>query len=446
MKRAVSLALRPSAASRRVLDRCAWARRKAFNAALAWHRAERTASRPVPGEFATAAWLRAWRVTEAVDTPDLSTVPARVFEYVAEDIERAWRAAQRMQQGVPRFARFDPLVGGFAVDGAIVVTATHIRLPRLGELRLMPHVRPGAHARQQRAGKHTPMLPVGTYSYARVVREHGEWFVCVVHAVADPARVTDTTPTVGLDPGVRKLATLSDGTRFENPRALEQVARRAEKARLAIARRQRAADKRLGKRKKGERRVESKRLQRARRALGKQLRRAADLRKNAIDHTTAAIARLHAVVGVEDTQVWNMTRRAKGRGRAAKAALNRRILDAAPGMLLRILDQKLRDRRGGGVIRVPAAYTSQDCSACGQRTDCGSNEIYTCAACGSVMDRDVNAAKVILARARVVAAGWDDTRKSAWERGKTVRGRAGKPGWPRAARAMIRVRKQDDAE
>ena len=425
MKRACRLALRPSRASRRVLGRCVWARRLAFNAALAWHHEEREAGRPAPSEYATAAWLRAWRKAAAVEKPDLATVPARVFEYVAEDIERAWKGKQAGRGGAPRFDRFDPLAGGFALDGAIIVDSSHVRLPKIGKVRLMPHVRPSA-----REGR----LPAGTYSHARVVREHGEWFVSVTHEVAEPVRVADITPTIGLDPGVRKLAVLSDGTRYENPRALEQVAVRAEKARQSAARKQRARDKKLGPPKKGERRPSSRRLQKARRRLGSQIRRAADIRKNAIHHATSDIAKAHAVVAVEDTRVRNMTRKRVGKGRAAKAALNRRILDAAPGVFLTVLDQKLRDRRGGGVVRVHAAFSSQDCSRCGARTDCGSNEIYTCAACGSVLDRDQNAANIILARARVAVAGWSPAQTSAWEQGKTARLRQ----LNQAARALIR--------
>ena len=369
--------------------------------------------------------MRIWRVTAATDKPDLLAVPARVFEYVAEDLENAWRKAQNGSGGQPHFKRYDPQAGGFAVDGSISVTETHIKLPRMGELKLMPNVRPSA-----KSGR----LPIGTYDFARITREHGEWFVSVRREIADPVRVVEIIPTIGLDPGVRKLATLSDGTIFENPRALGQVAKRAEKHRLAVARKQRAADKKLGVRKKGERRTDSKRLTLARRKLGKQLKHAANIRKNAIEHVTAMIAAEHIVVAVEDTPVRNMTRKRVGRGKAAKAALNRLVLDAAPGMLLTTLDQKLRDRRGGGVIRVNAAYTSQDCSGCGGRTNCGSNEIYTCASCGLVIDRDVNAAKNILARAGVVVAGWSPTEKGAWERGKTLRVR--KAG--RKAQAMIR--------
>ena len=135
-----------------------------------------------------------------------------------------------------------------------------------------------------------------------------------------------------------------------------------------------------------------------------------------------------------------MTWKRVGKGRAAKAALNRRILDAAPSTFLRTLAYKLR-AKGRTLTRVNPAYTSQDCSACGSRTDCGSNETYTCASCDSVIDRDVNAAKNILARALgppvgAVSAGWS-ARKKRGERGKT----SGKAKVISEARATIRERK-----
>ena len=428
MKRAYRLALRPSHTSRRALSRCAWARRLAFNAALAWHHEERKAGRAVPGEYVTAAWLRVWRKEAAVEKPDLATVPARVFEYAAEDLERAWRAVPG-GAGIPRFDRFDPEAGGFAVDGPVHVGATHIRIPRTGPVRIMPNRRPGARSGQ---------VPVGTYTRAHVVREHGEWFAVVTLDAPDVAPVAGP-PTIGLDWGVRKLATLSDGTTFANPRALAVVAKRARKAQLRVQRKQRAADKRHGgPRKRGECRVDSGRLRLARVALAKQVRRAADIRCNAVHHTTKAIAGRDESVAAEALRPRNMTRRRVGKGRAAKAALNRRILDAAPGLVLRTLAYKLA-ARGRSLVLVNPAYTSQTCSDCGALTDCGSCETFTCAACGSVMDRDVNAAKNILARSLApdVSAGWT-ARKTRVERGKTYR--LGQPS--RAARATIREPKE----
>lgn len=413
MIRAHRLALRPSHAARRALDRCAWARRLAFNTALAWHRAERAASRPVPGEYLTATWLRAWRRAAAVEHPDLALVPTRVFEYVAEDLECAWKAAQRLGAGHPHFDRYDSQVAGFAIDGAIHLDATHIKLPRLAPVRVMPHRRPGS-----RRGP----VPSGSYTRARVVKEHGEWFAVLITKAPDVALVAGP-PTIGLDWGVRKLATLSDGTLFANPTALQQVAVVAEKVRQSVARKQHASDKRHGgPRKRGERRLVSHRLRLAHRRLAGHLRRAANIRANAIHHATKAIAARGEHVAVEKLAPRNMTARRTGRGRAAKATLNCRILDAAPGAFLRTLAYKLA-ATGHQLVLVNPAYTSQTCSVCNERTNCGSSEVFTCAACATVIDRDINAAKNILARALLapdVPAGWT-ARKRAGSAGKSRR-------------------------
>lgn len=392
MKLVCRVALRPNRTEQRALSRAAWARRLAYNAALAWHRERRRGGDAVPGEYETAAWLRAWRkgAAAAAEKPDLALVPARVFEYAAEDLERAWKTAQARRGGMPRFDRYQPGSGRFAVDGAVRVAAGRVQLPRLGKPRL-------AHGHRDRAD-------AADYASARVVQEHGEWFVSL--PVERPAADgVIEAPTVGLDVGVRKLATMSDGRIVENPRALARVARVARRAQLAVRRKQRAADKRLGARKKGERRAESRRLRLARRALGQAQKRAASIRRDAAHQATARLAREHRTIAVEVLRLRNMTRRTRGRGRAAKAALNRRILDAAPGMFLDLLDYKLR-LRGGRLVRVNPAFTSQDCSRCGARTNPGSSETYTCAACGLVLDRDVNAAKNILARGAV--PGWWD--------------------------------------
>lgn len=435
MTRAYRLALRPGSASRRDLNRNAWARRVAQHAALAWQVAERGAGRPAPNEFATAAWLRDWRkqAQTLAAHPDLALVPARVFEYVAEDLERAWKTIHKnaKKQGAPRhpaFEKFDPHAGGFATDGSIRVTATHIHLPRMAPIRLMPHRRPEARHGQ---------VPAGSYSRARIVREHGEWFAVVTLDVPDAPQV-DEQPTIGLDWGIRKLATLSDGTTYANPRALEQVEQKAQKARQSVARKRKARDLKLGgPPKKGERRTASKQQKRAQRVLARQHKRAADIRKNAIHHATKAIAAREESVAAEDLRPRNLARKRVGKGRAAKASLNRRILDAAPGMFLTILAYKLH-ARGRRLVRVNPAYTSQDCSRCACRTDCGSCETYTCVACGLVIDRDVNAAKNILARVLrepSVSAGWS-ARKKRGEQGKT----ASRAKVQDAARAVIRER------
>ena len=92
---------------------------------------------------------------------------------------------------------------------------------------------------------------------------------------------------------------------------------------------------------------------------------------------------------------------------AQKSGLNRAILNVGWHALERMLSYKLEET-GGILMKVPAAYTSQTCAACGH-VDARSREsqaIFCCTSCGAAANADINAAKTILARA-LCAAGSD---------------------------------------
>ena len=89
------------------------------------------------------------------------------------------------------------------------------------------------------------------------------------------------------------------------------------------------------------------------------------------------------------------TAEAPGRNVAAKAGLNREIGKSGWGLLVR----RLEDKAPGRVEKVPPAYTSQRCSACGHvhRSSRESQAAFRCMACGHQANADVNAARNILA-------------------------------------------------
>ena len=287
--------------------------------------------------------------------------------------------------GYPRFKARGRNPGHARFTGSIRVKDSRIHLPRIGSVRFMP-------------GDQT-YIPDGFYSTASLVESCGRWYVSVRLDI--PEVLQDLTrPTVGLDAGVRELAHLSDGIIIPNPKALLREAGRLRRSRLSIARKQRATDKRLGKRKKGERRKESVHLRRERRVAARLQHRVANLRTDALHKATTMLARVYGTIVVEELAGKNMTRRARGRGRAAKAGLNRSILDSGMLRLRPLLAYKM-PLHGGQLLTVPAPYTSQRCSRCGAGHDPGSSRIYTCATCGFVIDRDENASLNILA-----AASW----------------------------------------
>ena len=115
------------------------------------------------------------------------------------------------------------------------------------------------------------------------------------------------------------------------------------------------------------------------------------------------------MIRVEDLKIKNMTRSAKGtrcdpgRNVRQKAGLNREILRAGWGLLVRRLEEKAPDR----VEKIKPHYTSQRCSACGH-VDGKSREsqaVFQCTACGFAGNADVNAARNIAAGHAVTARG-----------------------------------------
>ena len=127
------------------------------------------------------------------------------------------------------------------------------------------------------------------------------------------------------------------------------------------------------------------------------------------EKTSTSIAGRFDVIRVEDLQISNMTRSARGtpnepgRNVRAKAGLNRGILASGWGLLVR----RLQDKAPGRVEKVRPAYTSQCCSACGH-TAAGSRKsqaLVRCVACGYACHADVNAARNIAAGHAVTARG-----------------------------------------
>jgi transposase len=151
----------------------------------------------------------------------------------------------------------------------------------------------------------------------------------------------------------------------------------------------------------------------ARHAIARLRARETDRRKDWTEKTSTGIARRFDLIRVEDLQIKNMTRSAKGtrqnpgRNVRAKAGLNRGILGSGWGLLVR----RLEDKAPGRVEKINPAFTSQRCSACGQ-VDRGSREsqaVFRCTACGFAGNADVNAAINIAAGHAVTARGGDGT-------------------------------------
>lgn len=182
----------------------------------------------------------------------------------------------------------------------------------------------------------------------------------------------------GLDLGLAALVTLDDGEKLPHPRLM----RKYEKQLSSLQRD-------LHRKEKG-----SKNRGKVRERIARLYAKIGDVRRDLLDQFTTRLARENQVLVVEDLQITNLVRAARGKGRRRKAALNRSISDAAWGELLRQLRYKCA-WYGRTLVIVDRFFPStRRCSAChtkGPKLDVSVRE-WTCGECGAAHDRDGNAA------------------------------------------------------
>jgi putative transposase len=237
-------------------------------------------------------------------------------------------------------------------------------------------------------------VPAGVKSY-RITRDRaGRWHVAFA-AIPEPLAAPGNGQVIGIDRGVMVSAALSTGELLRAPSLT-----RNEAARLVRLQRKLASG-----------RPGSNRRGRVRQAIAKLRARQTDRRRDWAEKVSTSLASRFDVIRVEDLNIKNMIRSAKGttenpgRNVRAKAGLNRSILGSGWGLLV----HRLEDKATGRVEKIHAAFTSQCCSSCGW-VDAKSREsqaVFACTACGFTCNADVNAAKNIAAGHAVTARGGD---------------------------------------
>lgn len=350
MKRlqAFKFELRPDAAQRRQMRRFAGACRVVFNEALVLQKARYEAGGKKPGYAGLCKELTAWRNGGALPSgrtaPWLADAPVHPLQQSLKDLERAYANFFLKRAAFPRFKKKGqgdsfryPDPKQFRLDQA----NSRIFLPKLGWLRYR-------NSREV----------LGQVKNVTVSVQAGKWLV----AIQTEREVEQPLPQggmVGIDLGIARFATLSDGT-FVAPAA----SFRRHEAALAKAQRKLAHICRCN----GN--VRSNNWKRAKARVQKIHARIGNVRRDFLHQSSTAISKNHAVVCVEDLQVRNMSQSAAGtvdapgRNVQAKSGLNKSILDQGWFEFRRQLDYKLA-WNGGHLVAVPPANTSRTCPACG---------------------------------------------------------------------------------
>ncbi|HGN0308170.1 TPA: RNA-guided endonuclease InsQ/TnpB family protein, partial [Proteus mirabilis] len=162
--------------------------------------------------------------------------------------------------------------------------------------------------------------------------------------------------------------------------------------------------------------VNQRKLARLQRKLSRKIKFSANWQKQKRKiqrlHTHIAnISKNHAMIVIEDLKVSNMSKSAKGtterhgRNVKAKSGLNRSILEQGWYEMRRQLEYK-QLWRGGQVVAIPPAYTSQKCACCGHtaKENRQSQSQFECLECGYTANADINGARNILAAGHAVLA------------------------------------------
>lgn len=275
---------------------------------------------------------------------------------------RRWKLKQegkwKGKLGYPQFKSKKQGLGSFRLTGSIAVFPDAIQLPRLGRLLLKER-------------DYLPTADVKILS-AAVSEQAGHWYVSV-QVEQEQAVPENTGPVVGVDLGVKSLATFSDGTVIVNPRHLKRRLKKIKRFHRGVSRKMKG----------------SKNRKKAARRLGRLYRKVANQRANTLHQLTAMLAKTKQVIVIENLNVNGMLKNHN---------LAQSIADVGFGEFKRQLVYKAA-WYGSRVVLADRWYaSSKTCSGCGWVDEDLelSDRLFHCrnsqGTCDLVMDRDLNAA------------------------------------------------------
>ena len=372
--------LMPTGQQAHNMRRFAGSCRFVFNKALALQKERYESGEKKLGYAGLCKQLTEWR--NGADTPWLKDSPIHPAQQALKDLELAYSNFFAKRADFPRFKKKGNGDSFRYPDPKQIKLEREngrIFLPKLGWIRY----------RNSR-------LALGALRNVTVSSKGGKWFVSVLmrREVEQPL---PHGPSTGIDVGIARFATLSDGTFLAPLNSFKKHEQRLAKYQRRMARKTKFSNN--WKKAKG-------RVQRIHSSI-------ANARNDFLHKASTQISKNHAMVCIEDLPVRNMSKSASGtleapgRKVAQKKGLNKAILDQGWGEFRRQLEYKTR-WNGGEFVAVPAAYTSQTCPCCGHisRENRQTQALFACVSCGYENNADhVGAINVLAAGHAVLACG-----------------------------------------
>ena len=351
--------LMPTGEQQRYMRRCAGSCRFVFNKALALQTANHEAGNKFIRYVEMANMLPAWKD----EFPWLKEAPSQALQHVLRNLDRAFVNLFEKRADYPRFKkrglgdsfRFPQ---GFKLDQA----NNRIFLPKLGYIRYR-------NSREV----------LGTVKNTTISNRNGKWFISIQteREVEQPVAQGND---VGIDMGVVRFATLSDGTVIPPLNIFKRYADDLRIAQQAMSRKVKFSNN----------------WKKAKAKVQRIHVRIANVRRDYLHKTSTILSKNHAMVVVEDLQVSNMSRSAAGSvqqpGRKVrqKSGLNKAILDQGWAEFRRQLEYKMI-WAGGLFLVVPPQNTSRTCLCCGHVSGDNrkSQAVFTCVECGFQENADL---------------------------------------------------------
>jgi len=348
----------PSKSQRRRLEAVLETTRHFYNTCLR----ERKDAYELRGETITkTSQLRKVKV-EKDTSPYALDIHSHILQVVVADLDRAFQAFFRRvkageKPGYPRFrGRNRWRSFGLKEDGnGFKVDGRRLKLSGIGRIAVRWH-----------------REIEGRLKTCRITRKAGKWYVALACEVETPEPLAKTGHEAGVDLGLLRLATLSDGEKVENPRWYRNIQRRLRIIQRTVSRRKLGGSNR----------------RKAVRQLQRLMVKVSDTRKDFLDKFARDLVNRFDKVVLEDLRVAAMAR-----GHFAKS-----IPDAGWSYLVSRLTH-MAESAGREIALVEPAYTSQDCCECGKRHQLSLKDRWFACECGNSRDRDHNAAINILDRA-----------------------------------------------
>jgi putative transposase len=215
-----------------------------------------------------------------------------------------------------------------------------------------------------------------------VTRRNGKWYISFA-VDYEPKPLPKTGKEVGIDVGLKAFLTTNDGGQVGNPKYLRKSEKQLVKAQKRLSRRLILNE--------GEKKKESNRRRKARILLAKKHEHVTNQRLDFCHKVAYSLVKGYDGFAVETLNI---------KGMVKNRHLSKSIYDASWGMFLSVLKGKA-ESAGRWYREVPSNGTSQKCSNCGEVVSKSlAVRTHVCSFCGLVLDRDLNAAKNILNRAR----------------------------------------------